>query len=317
MSGLYKLGDYEIDVLRRQIRLNGEVVPIQQKPFEVLLALIARAGEVISKDELMREIWQEAFVEESNLTQSIFLLRKAFSDKASGSRYIVTVPGRGYQLGVMPVAVGESAAAAEIERLENAAPDLPLADLPMADRPLANLPLAVPRNATQPKSRLTLVAVAFLLLAMLGWVAWRSLRPAPFAHFSVKRLTNSGDIKLVAISRSGRYLASVSSGNAGRESLSVSDLRTGNARVVLNDDAAVFNNIVFSPDEAYVYYRASPKDKSQRISFVSRVPVLGGEPVLLVNDVDGPVAFIGDGQRICFWRGTGNEQFSIVSAGAE
>ena len=265
MSGLYRLGDYEIDTRQRQIRLNGEVVPIQQKPFEVLLALIARDGEVISKDDLMREIWQEAFVEEANLTQSIFLLRKAFGDKASGSRYIVTVPGRGYQLGVVPVAIS---AASDAEPPESM--DVVPAPLPVT-APL--IPLPALRHT---RSRLMLLMGAAAAVILLAWVAWRTLRPVPFSHASIKRLTNSGDVKLVAISHSGRYLASVSNGVAGKESLSVSDLRSGSARVLASDEAAVFDNLVFSPDEAYVYYRASPKDKSSRISSVSRVPVLGG-----------------------------------------
>ena len=302
MSELYRLGDYEIDVRRRQIRLNGTVVPIQQKPFEVLLALIARAGEMVSKDELMQEIWQDSFVEEANLTQSIFLLRKAFSDKANGSRYIVTVPGRGYQLGVVPVLISKTAAAEPETSPE--------------------IPAVVPSGrAARPFPWKSLVALGSLIVVLFAWVAWRSLRPVPFTHVSVKRLTNSGDVKLVAISPSGRYLASVSRIAAGRESLSVSDLRNGNARVILSDNSTVFIDLVFSPDEAYVYYRNSaknqPANQAAGISSVSRVPVLGGEPALVVKDVDGQVSFFQGGQRLCFWRGTEENQFSIIAADAE
>ena len=63
---------------------------------EILLVLIQRQGEVVSKDELMQAVWGDAFVEESNLSQSIFVLRKALGERASENRYIATIPGRGY-----------------------------------------------------------------------------------------------------------------------------------------------------------------------------------------------------------------------------
>jgi DNA-binding winged helix-turn-helix (wHTH) protein len=110
MNDLYKLGEYEIDVKRRQIRRDGNVIPLPAKPFEVLLLLISRPG-VVTKEELMQAIWPDAIVEESNLTQSIFLLRKALSDTASASRYIITLPGIGYQLGVAPIPINLAAAA--------------------------------------------------------------------------------------------------------------------------------------------------------------------------------------------------------------
>ncbi len=311
MSGLYRLGEYEIDTIRRQILLDGKVVPVQQKPFEVLLALIARAGRVVSKDELLEEIWQKSFVEEANLTQSIFLLRKAFSDKATGSRYIVTVPGRGYQLGVVPIALGSPRAFAEADV------EQPPETLNAATAGMPVSPPTAPTNSARTARRIALGVVAVLVVVLGAWIGWRSLRPAPFTHVSVKRLTNSGDVKLVAISPSGRYLALVSSNIAGRESISVSDLRSGNSRVVLSDNATAFSNITFSPDEAYVYYRGSAKNQLARLSSVSRVPVLGGEPAVVVRDVDGQIAFIDGGQRLCFWRGTGDDHFAIVAAGAD
>jgi DNA-binding winged helix-turn-helix (wHTH) protein len=117
MSDLYRMGEYEIDVKRRQIRRDGEVVPLAQKPFEVLLVLIGGAGGVVTKEELMQAIWPNAFVEESNLAQSVFLLRKALGDSASGRRYVLTLPGVGYQLGVAAVAVSPAATSEPDEAL--------------------------------------------------------------------------------------------------------------------------------------------------------------------------------------------------------
>ena len=70
------------------------------KAFETLLVLVRRGREVVSKEELLKEIWPDSFVEEANLSQHIFKLRKALGDTPEGERYIVTLPGRGYRFAV-------------------------------------------------------------------------------------------------------------------------------------------------------------------------------------------------------------------------
>ena len=59
--------------------------------------MLARAGETVSKDDLMHSVWPDSYVEESNLTQNIFLLRKALGETAQHSSYIITIPGKGYR----------------------------------------------------------------------------------------------------------------------------------------------------------------------------------------------------------------------------
>ncbi len=67
------------------------------KTFQILLVLIRHSTEVVTKDELLKSVWPDTFVEEANLSRNIFMLRKALGDNAQ-DRYIVTVPGRGYRL---------------------------------------------------------------------------------------------------------------------------------------------------------------------------------------------------------------------------
>ena len=69
-------------------------MPMGSKAFEVLVCLVEHAGEVVSKEQLLIEVWPNSFVEESNLSQQVFSLRKALGDR---SDLIVTIPGRGYQ----------------------------------------------------------------------------------------------------------------------------------------------------------------------------------------------------------------------------
>jgi DNA-binding winged helix-turn-helix (wHTH) protein/tetratricopeptide (TPR) repeat protein len=94
---LYEFGPFRIDPAKRLLLRGEESIQLPSKVFETLLVLIQHGGEVVSKDALMRTVWPDSFVEESNLSQSIFLLRKALGETAQDHRYIVTMPGRGYR----------------------------------------------------------------------------------------------------------------------------------------------------------------------------------------------------------------------------
>jgi DNA-binding winged helix-turn-helix (wHTH) protein/Flp pilus assembly protein TadD len=76
---------------------NNQEITIAPKPFETLVALVERHGQVVSKSELIELIWADTFVEEANISQNIFLLRKLLGKSPSGRQYIETVPRRGYR----------------------------------------------------------------------------------------------------------------------------------------------------------------------------------------------------------------------------
>jgi DNA-binding winged helix-turn-helix (wHTH) protein/TolB-like protein/tetratricopeptide (TPR) repeat protein len=93
----FEFGPYRLEVATRRLLRNGEAVPLQPKAFDVLVALIERRDRVVDKAELMQLVWPDSFVEEANLTQTIFVLRKTLGSDASGADYIETVPRRGYR----------------------------------------------------------------------------------------------------------------------------------------------------------------------------------------------------------------------------
>jgi len=92
----YEFGPYRVDTVGRSLECRGEVIALPPKAVEVLAELVKRPGEVIGKKELMEAIWPETFVEEANLNQMVFLLRRAL-ESSNGSEYITTVPRRGYR----------------------------------------------------------------------------------------------------------------------------------------------------------------------------------------------------------------------------
>jgi DNA-binding winged helix-turn-helix (wHTH) protein/tetratricopeptide (TPR) repeat protein len=93
---LFEFGPFTLDPLKRVLMRQGQSVPVPPRAVDVLLALIARHGTLVSKDELLRTVWDDTVVEENNLSVSISALRKALGESTRDHRYIVTLPRRGY-----------------------------------------------------------------------------------------------------------------------------------------------------------------------------------------------------------------------------
>ena len=93
----YEFGPFRLDAAQRVLLRDGHAVVLQPKAFDTLLLLVRNPGRLITKEELLSTIWPKLVVEESNLSQNIFVLRKALGDTEERHRYIVTLPRRGYQ----------------------------------------------------------------------------------------------------------------------------------------------------------------------------------------------------------------------------
>jgi DNA-binding winged helix-turn-helix (wHTH) protein len=94
---VYEFLGFQLDVGQRVLIRDGNLIALTPKAFDVLLFLIQNRGRVVEKDELMKAIWPESFVEEGNLSQNIFILRKILDDQQNGGSVIHTIPGRGYK----------------------------------------------------------------------------------------------------------------------------------------------------------------------------------------------------------------------------
>src|SRR6476660_8629975 len=94
---IYEFGDFRLDFGEKTLSREGEPIAVTPKVFETLHFFLENAGRLINKDELMEALWQDHFVEESNLTFNVMMLRKALDDHAASPRYIETVQRRGYR----------------------------------------------------------------------------------------------------------------------------------------------------------------------------------------------------------------------------
>jgi DNA-binding winged helix-turn-helix (wHTH) protein len=94
---VFSFGEFSVDTRERVLSREGQPIPLTARVFDTLVAFLSRPGITLTKDELLTTIWQNKFVEESNIVQNVAILRKALNDTANESRYLATVPGYGYR----------------------------------------------------------------------------------------------------------------------------------------------------------------------------------------------------------------------------
>lgn len=106
---IYSFDNYHVDTSRRVLLKGGQSLPLTPRIFDTLVYLVQHHNEVVTKEELLRSIWPNVFVEENNLTQSISALRRVLGERKGDHRFIVTVAGHGYRFAA-PVTVSKAEA---------------------------------------------------------------------------------------------------------------------------------------------------------------------------------------------------------------
>ena len=95
----YDFDDFRLDVTKQQLFKDGEPVSLTHKALQVLLILVQNAGKTVDKESFYQQLWGDSFVEDANLTQHIYVLRKTLGNRPSGESYIETVARSGYRIG--------------------------------------------------------------------------------------------------------------------------------------------------------------------------------------------------------------------------
>jgi TolB-like protein/DNA-binding winged helix-turn-helix (wHTH) protein/Tfp pilus assembly protein PilF len=178
---IFEFGSFRLNPAERLLLRDQASVHLPPKAFDALLVLVENRGHLLEKDELLRKVWPDTFVEESNLAQHISLLRKALQDGEDGPRYIETVPRRGYRF------------IAEVRELGGIA-----TDTKVSSGPTPSSPSGVPENI-RPRYRFSTLTYAIAGLALLllvfiltlpVWKRRRSSGPAPIQSLAVLPLQN-------------------------------------------------------------------------------------------------------------------------------
>jgi DNA-binding winged helix-turn-helix (wHTH) protein/tetratricopeptide (TPR) repeat protein len=166
--------DYSVDRLRWVIQWQDQPIALSKKSFDVLLYLIDHRDRVVAKEELLEQLWPEQFIEESNLTQHIFLLRKALSKHEGDQKIIQTLPGRGYRFAAPVV---ESAPPTEELVLSATESITRITVEEEEDDSAAPLPrgqiLSGSAGFHLSKQIVGIAAAAVICLSLVGWLAWK------------------------------------------------------------------------------------------------------------------------------------------------
>jgi len=196
---LYEFGEYRLEPAEKLLRRDGNPVPLTPKAFEMLLVLVQRSGCLVDKDELIKAVWADTFVEEANLARNIWALRKALGDDDSHShRYIETVPKRGYRFvaSVREVVLDDPAlliqrrVRARIVKEEFETSDEPASQTNVSRGSTQSLESLAARNEVTSSRRatriiyVTAVVVITGLAAALGFRFWKGSAPVPPARIN-------------------------------------------------------------------------------------------------------------------------------------
>ena len=329
----YRFAEFIIDTDQRVLLRNGRRVAITPKVFDTLLILTETNGRIVTKEEFMKRLWPDSFVEESNLIFNIQQLRRALGDDARRPVYIETVARRGYRF----IPVVEEVLTDSLPMSEQTAQRFELSDAQAqaaADKlesetkgqpPELAIESAKDSRATVSKTsfltvpdlsaallgagkRSAAVAVALVIVvAGAGFAVWRIVndsnksasekqkvdRRSP-APLKLEKLTGTGQSAQVAISPDGKYLA-YTHNLEKRSSIWLRQLAT-NTNVEIVPATNRIHGLAFANSGEYLYFVKGDPTALYRIS------LLGGVPKQIFDNLEGNFSVSADDSQIAFIR---------------
>jgi Tol biopolymer transport system component/DNA-binding winged helix-turn-helix (wHTH) protein len=285
----YEFGDFRLDLSQRVLLRGGKPVPVTPKVFSTLKQLVENSGRLLEKNEMMRLIWHDTVVEESNLTANIKTLRKALGDDAAHPTFIETVPRRGYRF---IAAVTEPANGNGL----NGGPAFPSANGTVEQHRPATLRPRVLIGAAV----LALAAGAFASVYLLAPTkADSAAAPILSSTFASEQLTTNGTVLHAIITPDGRNVV-YTDGFGGDQSIWLRDLETSNNVEIVPPSADEYVGLALSPDAKFLYFVRRPKTGTAKDIY--RVPIFGGVPTKIAGDTEGWISISPDGGTISFIR---------------
>jgi DNA-binding winged helix-turn-helix (wHTH) protein/Tol biopolymer transport system component len=336
----YDFDDFRLDARERTLFKQGTPVAVTHKVFDLLLVLVQNNGEMLTKDELLAKVWQDAIVEEGNLKTSISILRKALGETAGENQYIQTLPKRGYRFNARVRVVEETSNGFVVEKFTTsqvvieeeiiaetqsatlaAAPGAinqssadPAIDVsPEISRVATHTPK---RQATRKGVALVVVCALVTLIAAALYFVINQTRSKAFASLDQVRFTRLTANNLVAISTispDGKYFAYALIEQGKGQSLYVQQVSTGSSIQLLSAQPALYFDLRFTPDGNEIYYISAPSGTvSQRSLY--QIAALGGTTKKILDNVGTSVSFSADGKQMLYVKNPAGNSESVLCA---
>lgn len=305
-QSVYEFGDFCIETDERLLKRSGEVIHLPPKVIDLLLVLVESGGRVLSKDELMQRVWADSFVEETNLTHNISLLRRVLGEKQSGEKFIETIPRRGYRF------VAHVTTAKDEDLLivahERTVTNIITEEELETDDVAATNEKVVSEASSPNRLKVNRLAIGALVLAVIVLGAGALIlqrgqgsknTSSRFSTIQINRLTTNGNIVNAALSPDGKYFVYALAESAG-ESLWVQQVNASRPVQIAPAAKVSYWGLTFAPDGNHVYcsvFEANKADVQLR-----RVPTLGGlvETIPLGSSTDSAITFSPDGSKIAW-----------------
>jgi DNA-binding winged helix-turn-helix (wHTH) protein/Tol biopolymer transport system component len=303
---LYEFKNFRLDTGERVLTRDGKPLPITPKVFQLLKILIERHGHVVEKNELMKEIWADSFVEDGNLTFNIRMLRKALGDNAASPEFIETVPRRGYRF------------IAEVRKVSD--------EEEKSFPPQAVLADAEPSVSAR-KSYLSFALIIAALAGSLFLGLWltqtnvsgfdSSAVPILSAPFRSEKISNSGKVRLAVISPDGKLVAYTDETN-GRYGVWLRRVETSENIQLIPPSEDIYHGLIFAPDGQSLFFVRKPLDDNSP-SAIYRISIFGVVPEKILEGVEGWISISPDNRQISFVRcpKTDDEFCSLCVADAD
>jgi Tol biopolymer transport system component/DNA-binding winged helix-turn-helix (wHTH) protein len=304
----FGFGPFELDPAQQQLRRRGIRLKLPASRIRLLLLLVKRRGELVSREEISACLWTDAKAVDviTGINTAMNHLRSQLGDDPAAPKYIETVIGSGYRF---------IAKVAEIEAPAESVSEIP--QPPTLDREEGSVTLteaakpdapglearATGQQESSPRKTKKIIAIAFAAAILLALCIFffPIHRPVPQVELEMNRVTRSGDIQYADISPDGKYVAYVRE-TGGEQSLWLKQLATDRVLQLATLETFTSPGLAFSPDGNYVYFVR--KELLGPSGELYRVPFLGGSPAKVLDGISGAPAISPDGRTVAFVRST-------------
>lgn len=290
--GTVSFGEFELDLQTAELRSNGSKTILPRQPFQILVTLLGRPGQLVVREELRKQLWpSDTFVDfDVSLNKAVNRLREALGDSAEHPHFIETLPRKGYRfIGT----IGNHVCLSNVDAL--------------VPKETGLFPPSRNRNKdTGEVARRSGVlywvipVIALLVLAVLAVLMRPLTHSAPDLNsVRITKVTDSGAATGVAISPDAHFII-YSLRHGGGESLHLRQISTHSDVEVL-PSGPEFHGLTFSPNGDFVLFVRSDSNNPY-FKYLYSVPLLGGPVRKLIADVDSPVSFSPSGEQFVFER---------------